>query len=112
MEANISLDKKTLMTITLMQTTQGPAVVQTSLSLSLNLGRLSHKHAAQQGATGNIPADTLAAPDPDRTVALGWDGLACDISLTGGGSAPWKDSASWGSLAARSATLQTTVCVA
>jgi hypothetical protein len=100
------------MTITLMHTTKGLAVVQTPLRLSLNLGPVSYKQAALQGAAGNIPADTLTASGQDKNVAYGWDGLESDMPLTCGGSQPWKDSASWGSLAARGAALQSAACIA
>lgn len=118
METHISLNERTTMPITLMQLAPGLAAVQIPLSLSQDLGRRSQKYAAQDGTTGNIPADTLPVAGQDQTVAYGWDGREVDFSLIEGGITPnnaprlyfglglqasfdagspaWKDSAAWG----------------
>ena len=134
MGANISLRREDDMAITLMQLTPGLAVVQTPLTLALDLGRSSQKRAAQEGAASNIPADTLPVAGQDQTVADGWEGRELDIPLIDGGITPtatsplylgrglqaslnagspaWKDSASWGCSAVRGAFLQPATWVA
>jgi hypothetical protein len=137
MGTHISLNERTTRTtmpITPMQLTPGLAVVQIPLSLSQNLGRLSQKYAAQDGAAGNIPADTFPVAGQDQTVAYGWDGREVDLSLIdvgitpnnsprlyfgrglqasfNAGSPAWKDSASWGCSAVRGAGLQPATWIA
>jgi hypothetical protein len=131
---NISLNQRTTMAITLMKPTPGLAAVQIPLSLCQNLDRLSHQYAAQDGATSNIPADTLPAGGEDQGPTYGWDGQGLDFSLIdggmtpnkapafyfipglqasiGGGSPAWKDSASWGCSAARGTFQQPAAWVA
>jgi len=122
------------MAITLMQLTHGLAAVQIPLSLSQNLGRLSQKRAAQEGAAGNIPADTLPVAGQDQTVAYGWKGHELDFRIIDGGIIPnnapplyfgwglraslsggspaWRGSAAWGCSAVRGAFLQPATWVA
>ena len=126
MGTKISLDKRTIMPITLIQLTP--------FRLALDLARLSPQRTAQDGTTSNIPADILPVAGTDQIAGYSWEGCELDIPVLNGsitsnnapplyvgqglqtslssGSPAWTESASWGCSAVRGSFLQPATWVA